>query len=86
MRCIVKVLLILAIAMVWESKLLVIPVENNDVDEEGEEVGDDPSDSEHQCEQEPTDEKVFDDEDISKRKEGCKDENLCQIHGETDLQ
>lgn len=57
-----------------------IPVENNDVGEEGKEVGDDPSDSEHQCEQ---DEKVFDDEEISKRKEGCKDE---KIHGETDLQ
>ncbi|XP_048036788.1 inactive serine/threonine-protein kinase TEX14-like isoform X2 [Megalobrama amblycephala] len=57
------------------------PIEkNNDVDEEGKEVGDDPSDSEHQCEQEPSDEKVFDDEEISKRKEGCKDENLCQIH------
>lgn len=63
-----------------------IPAENNDVDVEGEEVGDDPSDSEHQCELEPSDEKVLDDEDISKRKEGCKDKILCQKHGETDLQ
>lgn len=60
-------------------KLFVIPVENNDVDEE---VGDDPSDSKHQ---ESSDEKVFEDEGISKRKEECKGENPCQIDGETDL-
>lgn len=84
MRSIVKVLLILAITIVWESKLFVIPVENNDVDQEGEEVGDDPSDSEHQCEQEPSEEKEFDDEGISKRKKGCEGENQCQIHGKTD--
>lgn len=62
-----------------------ISVENN-VDEEGEEVGDNPSHSKHQCEQEPSDEKVFDNEGIPKRKEGCEGENLHQIHGETDLQ
>ncbi|XP_077098427.1 uncharacterized protein tex14 isoform X1 [Siphateles boraxobius] len=47
---------------------------NNDVDEE---VGDDPSDSKHQ---ESSDEKVFEDEGISKRKEECMGENPCQIH------
>jgi len=52
-------------------KRFVIPVENNHLDEE---VGD----SKHQ---ESSDEKVFEDEDISKRKEECKGEN----HGETDL-
>ncbi|XP_016338585.1 uncharacterized protein LOC107686188 [Sinocyclocheilus anshuiensis] len=57
------------------------PIENNDVGEEGEEVGDDdPSDSERQCEQESSDEKVFDDEDIAEKMEGCEGENPCQIH------
>lgn len=60
-------------------KLFVIPVENNDVDEE---VGDNPSDSKHQ---ESSEENVCEDEGISKRKEECKGENPCQIHGELDL-
>ncbi|XP_073685337.1 uncharacterized protein tex14 [Garra rufa] len=55
------------------------PIENYDVGEEGEEIGDDPSDSEHQCEQEPCDEKVFDDEDTAEKMEGCEAENPCQI-------
>ncbi|KTF77568.1 hypothetical protein cypCar_00009997 [Cyprinus carpio] len=58
------------------------PIKNNDVDEEGEEVGDGPSDSEHQCEQESSDKKVFDDEDIAERMEGCEGENPCQIHNQ----
>ncbi|CAM4729770.1 unnamed protein product [Leuciscus chuanchicus] len=61
------------IAMV-RIKLFVIPVENNDVDEE---VGDNPSDSKHQ---ESSEENVFEDEGISKRMEECKGENPCQIH------
>ncbi|XP_042588769.1 uncharacterized protein LOC109096416 isoform X3 [Cyprinus carpio] len=57
------------------------PTENNIVGEEGEEVGDDdPSDSERQCEQESSDEKVFDDEDIAEKMEGCEGENPCQKH------
>ncbi|XP_016133369.1 transcription factor SPN1-like [Sinocyclocheilus grahami] len=57
------------------------PIENNDVGEKGEEVGDDdPSDSERQWEQESSDEKVFDDEDIAEKMEGCEGENPCQIH------
>ncbi len=64
-------------------KLFVFPAENN----VGEEAGDDdPSDSERQCEQEPSDEKVFGDEDIAEKMEGCEGENPCQIHGKTDLQ
>lgn len=58
------------------------PAENKDVDEKEEEVGDDPSASEHQCEQ---DEKVFDDEDSAEKMEACEGENACQIHGKTDL-
>ncbi|KAI2659710.1 Inactive serine/threonine-protein kinase TEX14 [Labeo rohita] len=54
--------------------------ENNDVGEEGEEVGDDPSDSDHQCEQKSSDEKVFDDEHTAERMEGCEGENPCQTH------
>ncbi|RXN04311.1 inactive serine threonine- kinase TEX14-like isoform X1 [Labeo rohita] len=49
--------------------------ENNDVGEEGEEVGDDPSDSDHQCEQKSSDEKVFDDEHTAERMEGCEDQH-----------
>lgn len=68
-------------------KLFVFPAENNDVGEEGEEAGYfDPSDSERQCEQESSDEKVFGDEDIAEKMEGCEGENPCQIHGKTDLQ
>lgn len=66
--------------------LFVFPAENNDVGEEGEEVGDDPSDSDHQCEQKSSDEKVFDDEHTAERMEGCEGENPCQTHGKTDLQ
>ncbi|XP_016401862.1 uncharacterized protein LOC107734426 [Sinocyclocheilus rhinocerous] len=62
------------------SEEIELPIENTDVDEEGQEVGDGPSDSEHQCEQESADEKVFDDENIAKRMEGCEGENPCQIH------
>ncbi|KTF89613.1 hypothetical protein cypCar_00020367 [Cyprinus carpio] len=57
------------------------PTENNIVGAEGEEVGDDdPPDSERQCEQESSDEKVFDDEDIAEKMEGCEGENPCQKH------
>lgn len=63
--------------------LFVFPVGNNDVGEAGD---DDPSDSECQCEQKSSDEKVFGDEDIAEKMEGCEGENTCQIHGKTDLQ
>lgn len=35
---------------------------------------------------ESSDEKVFGDEDIAEKMEGCEGENPCQIHGKTDLQ
>ncbi len=60
--------------------LLVFPTENNDVGD------DDPSDSERQCEQKSSDEKVLGDEDIAEKMEGCEGENTCQKHGKTDLQ
>ncbi|XP_016119102.1 uncharacterized protein [Sinocyclocheilus grahami] len=62
------------------SEEIELPIENTDVDEEGQEVGDGPSDSEHRCEQESADEKVFDDENNAERMEGCEGENPCQIH------